>query len=202
MPAKARSHRDVWHGEIVTWLHEGLGVLSRSNPTQSYQEPAAADIFIPRLVIEVKTARKGLFSFVNDWKPEQRAWAEKHCRPSGAEYWVAVVYDRINSNWRVNRACFLVPYEELVHAHEMVKPVQDSLPYKLTKYHSLYLRENQLEAVTIWKDFELSWVGKTEKWVVPETHAFTAMYGTVPTLYHRRSSDGLQGNHCDSEKAG
>lgn len=179
---KARSYRDVHHGEIVKMLHT-YGGFTRSQETGKYSqtEPGSADIMLHLrggCAIEVKTGFNGTFRF-KDWRENQREWATEYVKNTLNFYWLAIVFEGMEecpfSSLRNPKHAFLLPEARVWDAEETFMTLQESFPYKAKKGMLREIQENNLDAVTLWKDYGLLWQPRLG-WQIPETHLFYKTY--------------------------
>lgn len=173
---KRRSHRDVYHAEIVRSLH-AYDIWTRSQETGKFAqtEPGSADIMAhlngKGCAIEVKTGYNNSFSF-SEWRDNQREWAREYREKTHCEYWLAVIIETKYARWRVKRAAFLVPYPHILMAIDSC-PI-DSVPYIAGKGSRIEMQNNNIDAQFIWAGNELIW--GNGKWIIPETSNFYKAY--------------------------
>ena len=126
-------------------------------------------------MIEVKN---GLRTFdLNHWRENQRLWASRFCvaPPFATPYWIwlAIGLDPPNRNPQNHepRKTWLLPCGKLLQVEARLKPIQNTLVYRAGKGHKREIQDLSLDAVTLLRDYELSWAGKGA-WTIPPAHQF------------------------------
>jgi len=180
---------DKWQGEIVKMLHN-YNIHTRSHPPLKHLEgwgvadPASPDIVggnAKTILIEIKTGDLNSFPF-SKWKEHQREWARNIRIQSGIEYWLAIVIPMNEIVQAVKRVAFLIPYPVMLKLEELIRPFQNSVPFRLNKAHLLLMRDQGLDMEQLLDMFRLDWVPRTG-WVIPKTHSFYWMYLRHNTSY-------------------
>lgn len=175
---EARSHRDIYHPEIIEMLHF-YKAFTRSQETGKYSqtEPGSADIMVHLnggCAIEVKTGFNGTFRFA-DWRPNQREWGLRYDDETHNLYWLAIVFEGLDSvpfkGMRKSRHAFLLPQDAVYLAEKQIP--QESLPYRAGKGMLLEVQEKNLDALHLWASFALDW---DKGWRIPRNHSFYCSY--------------------------
>jgi hypothetical protein len=182
--------------EAVKSLHRvGFGV--RADPTTDPEkqnsvngENGRADLMCVKggrgVYIEVKGAVDNSISLWA-WPAHQREWAATYALPEpyATEYWIWFYLGAGMPHLKPEknpRKTWLVPYEFMLNVHNLIAPIQDTLPYRLTKHHSLMMREHGYDAVRMLEKWELKWAGN-QTWHFPDSHPFTQKYISSQPLF-------------------
>lgn len=161
------------------------------------------DVFAARMgkavSIEIKN---GKTSFQLDHLREpQREWAEWTMKePYCVEYYIYLTIGKNPPNWSpgkyIPKVSWLIPYQSYLEVEEKVNAIQKSIPYRAGKGMRKEIQENKLDALTLYKPWELVWkpnnslikpewltkeeTGITNKyggfWIIPDTHIFYKKY--------------------------
>jgi hypothetical protein len=154
-------------------------------------ENGRADLMVVKggrgVYIEVKGAVADSISLWH-WPQHQREWAATYALPEpySTEYWLWFYLGadppHYNPEKYSPRKTWLVPYGFMTNVHRLIEPIQDTLVYKLTKHHSLALREKNYDAIHLLAQWELKWAGNNT-WSFPDSHPFTQKYLTAKPLF-------------------
>lgn len=178
---------DKYQGEIVKCLHN-YHAWTRSSITAKYaeDEPGSADLMVhingKGTAVEVKTGKDNCFDF-NNFRPNQREWAELYQRDTKCIYWIAFVIESEYSPYtslRIPRVAFLVPYIMIISTIESIKSIQSTLPYYAGKGYNISMQESHSDMKHMWKDYELSW---SKGWRIPTWHSFYSLYNLSEIEY-------------------
>lgn len=182
------------------WSLHQWGVGTRTDPTNPYGgndgEAGRADVmcYIRGLSVAVEfKAGKAGFDFAH-WRANQREWAKRWCvGVFGTDYYIFLTVGSHPSNynpekyspkrsWLVPMSAFLFTesaFENKQRKAGVVVP-QRTIPYRATKGYSRVLQENKLDAVTMFRAYELPWTkgsdGKPGYWSCPKLHPFYVRY--------------------------
>lgn len=161
--------------------------ISRADPTEKFAtagENGRSDLVVLKngrgVAVEIKSGKTG-FNFT-DWRSNQREWASKYCAMCGVPYfiWLNLGEARQKSDLdrgKLLRRAWLIPEKIFLEAEDKIKAVQTTLPYQVGKGYNTFLQENKLDAITLFKDFELSW----SKLVIPWNKAQAKYCWVIPT---------------------
>ena len=186
--------------EMIYALHQ-MGWLTRTDPTvkprktrfggyQTTPPDGRADSACTKdgfgVFIEYKCDKDGFT--LNRWEENQREWAAKHAIPAGTDYYICLRLGTAMPHLTKNlnrKMTWLIPYKPMIYIVGLVKLVQGTLPYRLTKHHGLDMRALKYDAVTLFEPYALEWIkpeGKPGRWNVPETHIFHRQYHARPAV--------------------
>lgn len=155
-----------------------------------------ADICLTRsgaaVDVEVKNGRDG-FNF-HEWRIDQRTYALK-CQKEGHPYWIWLCLGTGRPNhtppaeyyrdpdlikgWLANhrpRKTWLIPLAYWLFAERTVVAHQYTIPYIAKKGMNVGIQQNSLDAVTLFRNFELSWVNSNDGWAIPNVHLFYQLH--------------------------
>lgn len=168
--------------EGIASLHQ-YKIQTRTDPTSRFatvEDPGRADVMCAYqgrgVYIEFKCGGKG-FSF-DDWRPNQRAWAEQWAIGTGTDYYLWLRLGIAPASYLKNdlrKRTWLVPFYPMLAVIALVSQVQNTLPLLCTSDHKIIMRENGYDAITQLSPYELSWAGGG-KWAIPESHIFSRTY--------------------------
>jgi hypothetical protein len=123
---------------------------------QLFPLPDRPDIIIANEGIEVKESDDRIaFNAISDG---QREWADKRTE-EGFKYWIALQLgrDRPDSKSPNRKRAWLVPWVKWLEMEKTLSQYQKSLPLLISPNSKNVLKDNSLDAVTIFHDYELEW---------------------------------------------
>jgi len=179
----------------------GLG--TRSDPTRpdggNNGESGRADVIAYRnslaVAIEFKYGKTGFnpFSKTAGWKRKQRLWARRWCiQEFGVDYYLFLSMGTHPPHYHpekyMPRRSWLIPYHAMRSLERVFilaqmagdTAIQQTIPYRAGKGYSTFLQEHKLDAIHLFRDYELVWQkgsnGKPGYWQCPEQHIFFQRY--------------------------
>lgn len=135
---------------------------------QLFPLPDRPDIIIANEGIEVKEADDRIaFNAISDG---QREWADKRTE-EGFKYWIALQLgrDRPDSKSVNKKRAWLIPWTKWKEMEATLSEYQKSLPLIVSSKSKNALKDNSLDAITIFYDYELKWDGG---WKIPTNHLY------------------------------
>lgn len=165
--------------------------ISRADPTEKWAtagENGRSDLIVLKngkgAAVEIKSGNKG-FNF-SDWRENQREWAKVYCAMCNVPYWIWLNLGETRlkgdlAKGKLLRRAWLIPEKDFLEAEEKIKSVQTTLPYEAVKGYSTFLQDNNLDALTLFKKYELSWsklnipwtpTQSKYCWYIPNEHPF------------------------------
>ena len=111
------------------------------------------------LAIEIKNGYSH-FKF-NDWRPNQREWAEWCEEDRGVPYYIWLLLGKDQPHWNEDkfnpRKSWLIPRLEFLRIEALVQPIQNTLVFRAGKGMNKKIQEEKLDAINLLADFELEW---------------------------------------------
>lgn len=162
---------DKNHNFAIRCLHHA-GFLTRSDMTSKFVgwdkkgDIGRADIFAGKngkaINVEVKRGNER-FQF-DDWREPQRNWASyTESDPYNIPYWLFFTLGTDPPNWSdekyLPRRSWLMPYQIFLEAEQIISPYQKSIVYRVKKGMNKKIQDNNYDAITLFKLYELKWAG-------------------------------------------
>lgn len=187
----------------ISMLHY-YGFSTRTDVTSEFagisgSDIGRADVFAARMGKAVHVEiKRGIETFnLEDWRINQRQWgAWTSAPPFCVPYYLFLTLGKHPANYNersyMPKKTWLVPLHAMLEVAARVQAVQKSMVYKLRPKMKKALQQGQLDAITLLKEYELSWVSNTQIvkpdwmsdsgspyggfWIVPSDHEFYKRY--------------------------
>lgn len=175
---------DVHAGEVTRSLHK-LKFGIRTDITERFatgDEPGRADQMIVKNglggYIEIKSAKTS-FNF-SDLRDNQREWIEQEAYAnSKCRVWLWLFLGKNPPNYDpqkyLPRRAWLVEYWDWLAIEDVIKPIQNSLPYRAGKGYAKEMQGRCLDAETLLQGHVLTWSG-AGVWTIDPTHPFASAF--------------------------
>jgi hypothetical protein len=189
------------------------GFQTRSDPTSRFvEQPGRSDYTVTQMIgVNVECKQGGDGVDMTHLRENQREWAEKFslAEPFCTPYWIFLtigtdsamttmgklrkIYKKNKPSIYLPKKTWFVPYEKYIEVENKIKPYQSTLPYMIRPGMRREMQDNMLDALTLFKGYELVWnpsnsllkpawfSPKTDEkfgygiWTIPESHPFWQM---------------------------
>lgn len=142
------------------------GFMTRVDETSRFAtegEAGRSDLVVLKngkgCAVEIKAGVHS-FSFA-DWRDNQRSWAKIWCEDySKIPYWIALAIgiNGVAAPKKGLRHCWVIPYTYFEKIELLIKPYQNSIPYKIGKGFNLEMQQLKYDCVNLFKLYQCEWV--------------------------------------------